>query len=253
MLRMIVFALLCAGVSHAKGDSARTRFLIVEFLLFAKIPYFLEMSPYFLETILTFFSTNSHLLTVFSPTNSIFLLTSLVTYMEAGSSITYQSEKPFGQFEPDLQIYCFQGSAESLATMFQTLRFRLHIDSDDFSQFVGHSPAEVRELYENQRTIFSFSMMNTGKRTQIKIDPFNQTCLGIESPHKYELQLHAVRLDLEQLLMLAIGLTLFCYAKTFSQTPLFYYLTGIALGIFASLLVAVYFISKLFPKVSKSV
>lgn len=165
----------------------------------------------------------------------------------------YQSAKPFGRFEPDLQIYCFKGSTESLATMFQTLRFRLLIESDDFTQFVGQSADEVREQYANQRTIFSFSMMNTGKRTQIKVDPFNQTCMGIETPHKYELQLLAVRLDLEQLLMLGIGLTLFFYAKTLSQTPLFYYLTGVGLGIFASLLVAVYFVSKLFPKVSRKV
>lgn len=169
--------------------------------------------------------------------------------MEPGSTYTYHSEKPFGHFEPDLQIYCYRGQEGNIFIVFQTLRFRINIDSDDFSQFEGTSPDDVREQYENQRTIFSFSMINTSKRTQIKIDPFNQTCIGIETPHKYVVTLNVVRFDLEQVLMLVIGLTIFYYAKTCSQTPLFYYLTGIFLGIFASLLVAVYFMSKLFPKV----
>lgn len=170
--------------------------------------------------------------------------------MVPGTSKTYLSEKPFGRFEPDLRIYCYRGQEKNILIMFQTLRFRIAIDGDDFSQFEGESPEEVREQYDNQRTIFSFSMMNTGKRTLIKINPFNQTCIGIETPQRYTIYLNAVRFDIEQVLMLVVGLLLFYYARMCSQTPLFYYLTGILLGIFASVLVAVYFVSKLFPKVT---
>lgn len=137
-----------------------------------------------------------------------------------------------------------------MAALFQSIRFRLNIENDDFVQFEGVSPDEVKIHYDNQRTIFSFNVLNAGKRKLIKIDPFNQTCIGVETAHKYTVHLSMVRVDFAKVILLAGGLLLFFYARTLSQTPLFYYLTGIFLGIFASFLVVVYFGSKLFPKVS---
>lgn len=119
-------------------------------------------------------------------------------------------------------------------------------------QFEGSSADEVKEHYDNQRTIFSFNVMNVGKKKLIKIDPFNQTCIGVETAHRYTVHLNMVRIDLSKIILLVTGLLLFFYAKTLSQTPLFYYLTGIFLGIFASFMVLVYFSSKIIPRVSDS-
>lgn len=177
---------------------------------------------------------------------------SLVTYLEPGGKLSYATQKRFATFEPDLQIYCFRGQNKSITALFQSLRFTIDIDNDDFVQFEGDSAEEVQTHYENQRTIFSFNVMNSGKKKLIKIDPFNQTCIGIETAHKYTVNLNLVRIDLGRIILLGVGLVLFFYAKTLSQTPLFYYLTGICLGIFASFLVLVYFSSKIIPKVSES-
>lgn len=127
------------------------------------------------------------------------------------------------------------------------------IENDDFVQYEGDTPTSVKEQYDNQRTVFSFSIMNTSKRRQIKINPFNQTCLGIETPHKYTLQLKVIRMDFWRFILLGIGFVLFVNAHKLSQTPIFYYLSGIILGIFASFLVLVYFVSKCFPKVSENI
>lgn len=174
----------------------------------------------------------------------------LVTFLEPGDTHTYVSQKHQFSFEPDLQIYCFRGQNKTITGVFQSLRFRINIDNDDFVQFEGDSPEEVKTHYDNQRTIFSFNVMNVGKKKLIKIDPFNQTCVGIETAHKYTVQLNIVRIDIGKIILLVTGLVLFFYARTLSQTPLFYYLTGILLGIFASFLVVVYFSSKIIPRVS---
>lgn len=118
-------------------------------------------------------------------------------------------------------------------------------------QYEGDSPEVVKEQYDNQRTVFSFSIMNTSKRRTIKISPFNRTCLGIETAHKYTVQLKVIRMDFWRIIMLGVGLALFVNAHKLSQTPLFYYLSGIIIGIFASFLVLVYFLSKFFPRVSE--
>lgn len=179
-----------------------------------------------------------------------FVLT--VRYLGPGESVTYVSQQRFSSFAPDLQIYCYRGQNQSIAAIFQSARFQLAIDNEDFVQYEGDTPEEVKTHYDNQRTIFSFNVMNTSKRKMIKVNPFNQTCMGIETVHKYTVHLHVLRLDFGRLILLGVGLILFIYAEKFSQTPLFYYLTGVFLGIFASFLVVVYFSSKLFPRVNSA-
>lgn len=111
----------------------------------------------------------------------------------------------------------------------------------------------VQKQYENQRSIFSFNVLNTSNKKIIKINPFNQTCIGIETAHKYSVRLNLLRLDFSKIILLCCGFFVFVYAQKLSQTPLFYYLSGILLGIFASFLVVIYFSSKMFPKVCQNI
>lgn len=85
------------------------------------------------------------------------------------------------------------------------------------------------------------------------MNPFNQTCVGLETAHNYVIELNLIKIDFWKVILLGIALFVFFSAKKLSQTPVFYYLTGIFLGIFASFLVLVYFGSKLFPRVSVNV
>lgn len=172
-----------------------------------------------------------------------------VTYLEPGEKFHYVSKHSSGFFTPDLRIYCYLGSEKSTAHLFQSVNIQLDIENDDFVQYDGDSPDVVEQHYQNQRSIFSFNILNTSKKKIIKINPFNQTCVGIETAHKYSVQLNFIRIDFWKVILLAIGVFTFISAKKLSQTPLFYYLSGIFLGIFASFLVVVYFSSKLLPRV----
>lgn len=171
-----------------------------------------------------------------------------MTYLEPGQNYKYSPETAY--FTPDLRIYCYRGSEKSLANFFQSISVQLNIDNDDYVQYEGETPEVVEQHYKNQRSIFSFSILNTSKKKLIKVNPFNQTCVGIESPTSYGLQLNFIRIDFWKVILLGIGLFIFLSAKKLSQTPLFYYLSGVFLGIFASFLIVVYFTSKLLPKVS---
>lgn len=155
-----------------------------------------------------------------------------------------------GFFSTDLQIYCYNGTSKSLSAAFQSINIELNLDNDDFVLYEGATPEIVTTHYENQRSIFSFNFLNTRKRKMINLDPFNQTCVGIETAHKYQIYLNLIRIDFWKVILMSIGLLLFFAANQFSETPLFYYTTGILIGIFASLLIVVYFLAKLFPKVS---
>lgn len=152
-------------------------------------------------------------------------------------------------FRPDLRIYCYRGSEKALSAIFQSAQIRVHIDNDDFAQYEGETPQIVSQQYDNQRSIFSFNIFNTKKSKLIKMNPFNQTCVGLETAHNYVIELDLIKIDFWKIISLSIALFIFLSARKLSQTPIFYYLTGIFLGVFASFLVLVYFGSKLFPRV----
>lgn len=173
-----------------------------------------------------------------------------MTYLQPGEKFHYVSRHSNGRFTPDLQIYCHNGNEKSIAHFFQSMNIQLNIDNDDYVQYEGYSPEVVEQHYKNQRSIFSFNILNTSKKKIIKINPFNETCVGIETPHKYAIQLNFIRIDFWKVILLIVSLFTFVSANKMSQTPVFYYLSGIFLGIFASFLVVVYFSSKLLPKVS---
>lgn len=169
--------------------------------------------------------------------------------MTTGEKYKYESKQSSLYFRPDLRIYCYRGGEKTLAAIFQSAVIQVYIDNEDFVQYEGYTADIVNQQYENQRSIFSFNVLNSKKNKLIKIDPFNQTCVGLETAHNYTIELSLLRIDFWKVILLSIGLFIFLSAKKLSQTPLFYYLTGIFLGIFASVLVVVYFGSKLFPKV----
>lgn len=173
-----------------------------------------------------------------------------VTYLEPGERFIYIPPHTDRSFTPDLRIYCYRGSDKSFAHFFQSTNIQLDIDNDDFVQYEGYSPEVVEQHYTNQRSIFSFNILNTSKKKIIRINPFNQTCVGIETAHKYTIHLNFIRVDFWKVILLVVSLFTFLSAKKLSQTPLFYYLSGIFLGICASFLVVVYFSSKLLPRVS---
>lgn len=60
--------------------------------------------------------------------------------------------------------------------------------------------------------------------------------------------MHVIRVDFWKVVQLILGLSIFIYAGSLSHNSLFYYLSGISIGVFASLLVIVYLASKLIPR-----
>lgn len=88
------------------------------------------------------------------------------------------------------------------------------------------------------------------KQKQFNLDPFNSSCIGIESTENYSIKLNVIRVDYWKVLRLVLGILLFTYAQRMSRNTLFYYICGITFGICASFLILIYFVSKLFPRVS---
>lgn len=83
----------------------------------------------------------------------------------------------------------------------------------------------------------------------MNLNTFNTTCIGLETAEEYQVSLNLIRLDLTKLALLTIGVFVFFSATNLSRNNGFFYIVSVLLGNFASILVLIWFISKLIPKV----
>lgn len=168
--------------------------------------------------------------------------------MEAGDTRIYEPLRRYsGFFEKDLRTYCYAGEQKTLARLFETVELILVIDNDDYTQYDGATPEEVQEHYDEHRSLFSFSLFNQ-KRTRLQLSPFASSCMGIETIEPYRILLHKVRVDFWRVIQLIMGCLIFYYAGKLSQNAVFYYFTGVALGICSSFMLLIWLSSKLFPR-----
>lgn len=179
----------------------------------------------------------------------LFLVTFL-SHNQKYESTPKPSQSILGFKGQELKVYCHTARDKSVLNIFNTLTLQIDIDNDDFTQYAGANEEMVQKAHEDHKSIFSFNIMSSKKRI-LQLDPFNKSCVGVETSSFYTVHLQIIRLDLWRIIYMAVGLFVFFTAASLSQNPLFYYLSGILLGIFASFLVVIYFISKLIPKVGR--
>ncbi|XP_030380232.1 nuclear envelope integral membrane protein 1 [Scaptodrosophila lebanonensis] len=146
-----------------------------------------------------------------------------------------------------LRTYCYMGKRLSLLSMFETTEFVLSIQNEDYTEYGGRTPKEVMEHYNEQRSLFSFTLFSQ-KRQRVQLSPFEQQCIGVVTKEPYKVGLKHVPLDLWRFMQLAVGIMVFCSAGGLAKNNVFYYMAGIVLGICASLLVIIALTAKLFPK-----
>lgn len=167
-----------------------------------------------------------------------------VTYLNPGDKVHYIAK--YYKNNEQFQIYCYEGRRKSIVHVWQSIVLNIDSKSNQYGQYEGPDPESVKKEYDAHRSkwfnLFSWNSKN------IKLDPFNQSCLGIESSEDYVLQLNLIRIDYWKVILLVVGIFLYVSAGKLSNNVIFYYICGITLGICASFMILIYFLSKLFPR-----
>lgn len=171
-----------------------------------------------------------------------------VYYLESGDEkIFIPEQRRLGFYSAEIQIYCYKGIDKTIWRYFQTVHLQLDIENDDYTKYEGSTPEIVKAHYDEHKSIFSFNFL-TFKKTRIKLNPFNQTCIGIDTLQQYKIRLNVVRADVWKISYFVIGFLIFTFAASLSKNSIFYYLAGITLGVCASFLILVFLAGKLFPR-----
>ncbi|XP_076249369.1 nuclear envelope integral membrane protein [Calliopsis andreniformis] len=159
---------------------------------------------------------------------------------------TYENNKP------GLQIFCHNANSKYLIHMWKTLTMHLNTKIDNYDLYDGKTPQEVIEKHDDNQRSWRFNVFSTKKNNKLKINPFEDTCIGIyvypSNLHNYTLTLIQTRVDIFRLILMVLSIILYWSAHKLSGNPVFYYLCGIALGVTASIMILIYFLSKLLPR-----
>ncbi|KAJ8668610.1 hypothetical protein QAD02_010273 [Eretmocerus hayati] len=166
-------------------------------------------------------------------------------YMEPND--WYENEKP------GLQIFCHNAKTKYLIHLWKTVIMTLRTNLETYELYEGQSPHEVREKHEDNQKYWRFSLFNTKKSKQFRINPFQDSCIGVYMSHnnnlfQYKMVMTKNNLDSWKITMMALGIFLFWSAQKLSRNTFFYYICGMAIGISLSVAILIYLLGKLLPK-----
>ncbi|XP_052740739.1 nuclear envelope integral membrane protein [Bicyclus anynana] len=158
-------------------------------------------------------------------------------------------ERDIQSIKQTVDIYCYTGTPKNLFTLWQTVKFNIKVKNDEFSQYLGDNPEQVYKEYTEDS--YGWEVINLFQRKShrsLSLDLFTPTCMAVNTKQKHNIELHVQRVDLWRVLMMASGLALIFASRSLSGNPVFFYLCGIFVGVSASFMVLVYYVSKLLPK-----
>ncbi|XP_076624808.1 nuclear envelope integral membrane protein [Colletes latitarsis] len=163
--------------------------------------------------------------------------------------------KPEDVFENDkagLQIFCHSANTKYLIHIWRSLTMHLNTNIDNYDLYDGKTPKEVAQMHDDNQRSWRFNLFGTKKSNKLKINPFEDICIGVyiypSNTHKYTMSMTQTRVDILKLMLTVLGAMIYWSARRLSRNPLFYYLCGIMLGITTSIIILVYFTSKLLPR-----
>ena len=145
-----------------------------------------------------------------------------------------------------LAVYCYVGEQASLASVFKSVWLSIDIGSDEFVVYRGNNASDVTEQYRASSNQL-FTLLPWRVR-HVRLPPFDSACVGVQTVKQYTVQLTVRHVDYWLALLLAVGLTLFAAADPLSTNVVFHYSSGVALGMFGAILVAVFVLSRMVPR-----
>ncbi|KAI8483007.1 hypothetical protein Bbelb_393070 [Branchiostoma belcheri] len=151
------------------------------------------------------------------------------------------------EFEGNFQVFCYKGEAASPFLLWSSVTVRVKSLDGAPTLYVGHNKSEVCEKQNQQSLILYWLMISPDK---VSLPPFEKSCIGVEYTSTTHIGLDKKVINVWFPACLVFGLVVFSHAATLSRNVLFYYSSGITVGVLASLLILVYMLSKLVPKKS---
>jgi len=145
----------------------------------------------------------------------------------------------------ELRIFCHLGRGPELVGFWSAAEMRLKIDGEDYNVYMAENVSMVQELHKEHASTWFYSSLPWKSKT-MRLNPFEAACVGVLTREEYTLTLQKFRVNYWQVVMTLVGLALFVYAPSLCRNAFFHYTTGVAAGVFLSLVVVSYLVQRRF-------
>lgn len=164
------------------------------------------------------------------------------------SSLSTAHMKPTSQkTQTILDIYCHEKEQKQrISRIWRSITLRLHINDSQYVLYRGPNASAVWRQWEEASQ--SWLNLMPWKTNTVSLALFNDTCIGVDTRAKYRIQLVIKPVDPQILACFIAGIVLFFTAERLSRNVMFYYGTGVSVGLLASLLIVVFVLSRFIPK-----
>ena len=132
-----------------------------------------------------------------------------------------------------------------MAGFWSAAEMRLKISGDEYNVYMGENVTSVQDLHRDHKSTWFYSSLPWKSKT-MRLNPFQTACVGVLSRNEYTLTLHKFRVNYWQVVMTLAGLALFVYAPSLCRNVFFHYTTGVAAGVFLSLIVISFMVQRRF-------
>jgi len=121
---------------------------------------------------------------------------------------------------------------------------RLKTDTDDFNIYVARNVSGVQEAHRSHQSTWLYSPSLPWKAKTVRLNPFENSCVGVLNRNQYTITLHKFRVNYWQVAMTVIGIGLFLYAPSLCRNAFFHYTTGVGAGVFLSLVLLTFLLQR---------
>ncbi|KIH56551.1 hypothetical protein ANCDUO_13268 [Ancylostoma duodenale] len=148
-----------------------------------------------------------------------------------------------------LDLYIHRGLEYSATRAFTDVFLQLNLtDSDTYDLYKGDNCTVVEEDYRMDNRMFGLLKgVDLWKSHQLNV--FNDTVVGVATRQAYSIHAKVLKVNYVRLGAFVAGILLFLFARQLVRNAVFYYGSGCSFGLLASLLIIVFIIYRVAPKI----
>uniref|UniRef100_T1J4J3 Nuclear envelope integral membrane protein 1 n=1 Tax=Strigamia maritima TaxID=126957 RepID=T1J4J3_STRMM len=151
----------------------------------------------------------------------------------------------------DFRIFCYSGEKKAVGNVWRTAYFKVNcLKKADCQLFPGADQKEVENAYQSTTESWSVYWYPSSmwQIDSVRLPLFDRSCVGVSAKCSYTARLEVKRFNFWKIGQLTIGLILFFLSPHLSRNTCLHYLTGVSVGLTGSILIVIFFLSKMVPK-----
>jgi len=147
-----------------------------------------------------------------------------------------------GEYE-DINFFCYDGVEPHIFKFWSSAFLQLDLDKQSYQVYIGPNVTAVNNLYQQSESSWWYTQL-PWRTTQFKIDPFQDTCIGVKTASNYTIELNIKNVNYMMVALTVAAILVYFWAPKLCRNQLIHYTSGIGFGICLSLIILTYIVQQ---------